>query len=82
MNDYITKALALKCFRCLHVWLPRNGHFEAGELEEENTKLLRDTRPTRCPRCNSQYWDKPKRGNGSAEITEQILKRLGEKNEQ
>ena len=37
------------CLRCGHQWAGRK--FEGGKI----------TKPKRCPKCNSPYWDKPRR---------------------
>ena len=37
--------LSNKCYRCSHVWIPRN-------IEEK---------PAVCPSCKSPYWDRPKK---------------------
>lgn len=40
--------LGNKCYRCSHIWVPRN-------IEEK---------PQVCPRCKSPYWDKPRKEDG------------------
>ena len=39
-----------ECCRCGHVWRPRNIRIA----------------PERCPKCNSPYWDKPRKTDGKA----------------
>ena len=36
--------LGNKCFRCEHIWIPR-------DIEEK---------PKVCPKCKNPYWDRPR----------------------
>jgi len=40
----------VECYRCGHRWIPKKNR-----LGVKITKL-----PSRCPKCNSPYWDRPR----------------------
>lgn len=59
-----TDQLFLSCLRCEHKWLRRDL----------------DKLPGRCPKCNSPYWNKPRRSQSPKPDAEyQRARRAGKK---
>jgi len=50
--ELIKRVRAFKCQRCSWEWVPRQR-----ELQDPSS----DEQPTICPKCNSPYWDKPRK---------------------